>query len=87
MANLDRIVKRHVRWLTNLPRVKPFYAVKCNNTPAVLKMLSALDTGFDCASKVLMKYFKDFFHNLCYRKKLSPSHFLSQFAYFKPVLV
>ncbi|XP_045927134.1 ornithine decarboxylase-like [Micropterus dolomieu] len=51
VANLDRIVKRHVRWLTNLPRVKPFYAVKCNNTPAVLKMLSALDTGFDCASK------------------------------------
>ncbi|XP_070778925.1 ornithine decarboxylase-like [Enoplosus armatus] len=51
VANLDSMLKRHLRWLTNLPRVKPFYAVKCNNTPAVLKMLSALDTGFDCASK------------------------------------
>ncbi|XP_047428303.1 ornithine decarboxylase-like [Mugil cephalus] len=51
VANLDSIVERHLRWISNLPRVKPFYAVKCNNTPAVIRMLSALDTGFDCASK------------------------------------
>ncbi|KAI3360252.1 hypothetical protein L3Q82_014569 [Scortum barcoo] len=51
VADLDVLYKRHLRWLTNLPRVKPFYAVKCNNTPTVLRMLSALGTGFDCASK------------------------------------
>ncbi|XP_034720804.1 ornithine decarboxylase-like [Etheostoma cragini] len=51
VADLDSMYKRHVRWLTNLPRVKPFYAVKCNNTAVVLKMMRALDTGFDCASK------------------------------------
>ncbi|XP_042248249.1 ornithine decarboxylase-like [Thunnus maccoyii] len=51
VANLDIVYEKHLRWLTNLPRVKPFYAVKCNNTPAVIQMLSALDTGFDCASK------------------------------------
>ncbi|XP_078099391.1 ornithine decarboxylase-like [Sander vitreus] len=51
VANLDSIYERHLRWLANLPRVKPFYAVKCNNTAAVLRMMSALDTGFDCASK------------------------------------
>ncbi|XP_047428294.1 ornithine decarboxylase-like [Mugil cephalus] len=51
VANLDCILERHLRWISNLPRVKPFYAVKCNNTPAVIRMLSALDTGFDCASK------------------------------------
>ncbi|XP_074552994.1 ornithine decarboxylase-like [Halichoeres trimaculatus] len=51
VANLDSMFKRHLRWLTNLPRVKPFYAVKCNNTPAVVQMLRVLDTGFDCASK------------------------------------
>ncbi|XP_041673397.1 ornithine decarboxylase-like, partial [Cheilinus undulatus] len=49
--NLDIMFKRHLKWLTNLPRVKPFYAVKCNNTPAVVQMLRTLDTGFDCASK------------------------------------
>ncbi|XP_068587670.1 ornithine decarboxylase-like isoform X2 [Cebidichthys violaceus] len=52
VANLDSIVERHLRWRTNLPRVKPFYAVKCNNDASVLRMMSALDTGFDCASKI-----------------------------------
>ncbi|KAL7378311.1 hypothetical protein ABVT39_011590 [Epinephelus coioides] len=51
VANLDSVFKKHLRWLTELPRVKPFYAVKCNNTAAVLRMMLALDTGFDCASK------------------------------------
>ncbi|XP_037649018.1 ornithine decarboxylase-like isoform X1 [Sebastes umbrosus] len=51
VVNLDSIYERHLRWLTNLPRVKPFYAVKCNNTAAVLRMMSAVDIGFDCASK------------------------------------
>ncbi|XP_068434400.1 ornithine decarboxylase-like [Clinocottus analis] len=52
VASLDGIFEKHLRWRTNLPRVKPFYAVKCNNDAAVLRMMSALDTGFDCASKV-----------------------------------
>ncbi|XP_041813871.1 ornithine decarboxylase-like isoform X2 [Chelmon rostratus] len=51
VVSLDSVFQRHGRWLASLPRVKPFYAVKCNNTPAVLRMLSALGTGFDCASK------------------------------------
>lgn len=52
VADLDALYELHLRWLISLPRVKPFYAVKCNNTPAVLGMLSALGAGFDCASKV-----------------------------------
>uniref|UniRef100_A0A3Q4NBU7 Ornithine decarboxylase-like n=1 Tax=Neolamprologus brichardi TaxID=32507 RepID=A0A3Q4NBU7_NEOBR len=51
IRQLYSVVKRHRQWISLLPRVKPFYAVKCNNTTAVLKMLSTLDTGFDCASK------------------------------------
>ena len=34
-----------------MPRVEPFYAVKCNNDPAILQFLASLGTGFDCASK------------------------------------
>ncbi|XP_054464235.1 ornithine decarboxylase-like [Anoplopoma fimbria] len=51
VANLDSIFEMNLRWRTNLPRVRPFYAVKCNNDAAVLRMMSALDIGFDCASK------------------------------------
>lgn len=35
-----------------MPRVTPFYAVKCNPEPGILRLLDALGTGFDCASAV-----------------------------------
>jgi ornithine decarboxylase len=31
--------------------VRPYYAVKCNNEPALLGALAALGAGFDCASR------------------------------------
>ena len=40
------------KWVEVLPAVEPFYAIKSNPDPALLKMLGALGTGFDCASKV-----------------------------------
>ncbi|KAI6784904.1 Ornithine decarboxylase-like protein [Emericellopsis cladophorae] len=51
VADLGDVYRQHLRWKKNLPRVKPFYAVKCNPDPKVLKLLSELGTGFDCASK------------------------------------
>lgn len=33
-----------------LPRVTPFYAVKCNPDRLILRTLAALGCGFDCAS-------------------------------------
>ncbi|XP_064487018.1 antizyme inhibitor 2-like [Ornithodoros turicata] len=38
-------------WKLKLPRIKPFYAVKCNSIPAVLELMAGLGLGFDCASK------------------------------------
>lgn len=58
VVDLDTLVQMHQKWLSNLPRVKPFYAVKCNNTPTVLRTLNALGIGFDCASKVLTNIFE-----------------------------
>ncbi|OXB63064.1 hypothetical protein ASZ78_016786 [Callipepla squamata] len=51
VADLGDIVKKHVRWHKALPRVTPFYAVKCNDSEAVVKTLAVLGAGFDCASK------------------------------------
>ena len=42
----------HRDWVAALPTVTPFYAVKCNEDPALLKTLAALGAGFDCTSKV-----------------------------------
>lgn len=51
IANVDDIVNKHKNWIAKMPRVSPFYAVKCNDSNIVLATLAALGTGFDCASK------------------------------------
>jgi len=38
-------------WRTQLPTVKPFYAVKCNPDPHLLNTLYDEGIGFDCASE------------------------------------
>lgn len=50
VADLAQIYRQHMWWLRELPRIVPFYAVKCNPEPAVVRLLAALGTGFDCAS-------------------------------------
>eukprot|EP00759_Apiculatamorpha_spiralis_P029666 PhF_6_TR31778/c3_g1_i1/m.46796/K01581/E4.1.1.17, ODC1, speC, speF; ornithine decarboxylase len=40
-----------MKWRRLLPMVQPFYAMKCNPNPILLKMLSAMNAGFDCASQ------------------------------------
>uniref|UniRef100_A0A182PV07 Orn/DAP/Arg decarboxylase 2 N-terminal domain-containing protein n=1 Tax=Anopheles epiroticus TaxID=199890 RepID=A0A182PV07_9DIPT len=51
VLDLDDVVRKHRAWCTKMPRVKPFYAVNCNDDRRILKTLIALGTGFDCASK------------------------------------
>ncbi|KAF2740362.1 ornithine decarboxylase [Polyplosphaeria fusca] len=51
VADLGEVYRQHLRWKKNLARVKPHYAVKCNPDPQVLRLLSELGAGFDCASK------------------------------------
>ncbi|XP_028937100.1 antizyme inhibitor 2 isoform X2 [Ornithorhynchus anatinus] len=51
VADLGDVVRKHLRFLKALPRVQPFYAVKCNGSRGVVKTLAELGTGFDCASK------------------------------------
>lgn len=50
-VDLGMIVQKYHEWVTALPRVKPFYAIKCNNNPAIIRTLAGLGANFDCASK------------------------------------
>jgi diaminopimelate decarboxylase len=50
VADLSAVHAQHLRWRRALPDIEPFYAVKCNPDPYVLRLLAALGTGFDCAS-------------------------------------
>jgi ornithine decarboxylase len=51
LIDLGEVLEQYKTWKTLLPRVEPFYAVKCCPNPMVLKLLDILGCGFDCASK------------------------------------
>lgn len=55
VLDIGDIVQKIKIWRLKMPRVKPFYAVKCNDNQTVLELLAALGTGFDCASKAEMQ--------------------------------
>jgi len=51
IVDLGDILDQFKQWKTHLPRVEPFYAVKCCPNPMILKTLAVLGCSFDCASK------------------------------------
>lgn len=46
----SRLTTQHALWKKQLPHVKPYYAVKCNPDPLLLKWLYQENVSFDCAS-------------------------------------
>ncbi|KAJ5909264.1 hypothetical protein N7495_001946 [Penicillium taxi] len=50
VADLGQVARLHRTWKQLFPEVHPYYAVKCNPDPTLLKCLADLGTGFDCAS-------------------------------------
>ncbi|ODV80769.1 ornithine decarboxylase [Suhomyces tanzawaensis NRRL Y-17324] len=51
VCDLGLISRAFATWKRHLPRVHPFYAVKCNPNVEVLRLLLSLGANFDCASK------------------------------------
>ena len=50
IVDLGAVARLYEKWTQALPRVTPFYAVKCFTDRAVVGTLAALGAGFDCAS-------------------------------------
>uniref|UniRef100_A0A8C5M2L7 Orn/DAP/Arg decarboxylase 2 N-terminal domain-containing protein n=1 Tax=Leptobrachium leishanense TaxID=445787 RepID=A0A8C5M2L7_9ANUR len=59
VGDMEEVVKKHLHFLKTLPRVKPFYAVKCNNVKPLVKILAEMGSGFDCASKAEIELIKE----------------------------
>lgn len=51
VIDIGAIFRRYKLWMSNMPRVKVFYAVKCNPNKLLLNTLVDLNVGFDVASK------------------------------------
>lgn len=51
VVDLGIVGAQLARWRAAFPRVQPFYAIKCNPDPAIVRTLACLGCNFDCASK------------------------------------
>jgi diaminopimelate decarboxylase len=51
LVDLEDVCRKHINWITKVPRIVPYYAMKCNPDPMVLRLLAYLGAGFDCASQ------------------------------------
>ncbi|CAH2097559.1 unnamed protein product [Euphydryas editha] len=56
VMDLGEVVARYHHWKEMMPRVEPFYAVKCNDDKLLVSTLAALGAGFDCASKAELQF-------------------------------
>ncbi|XP_017061307.1 ornithine decarboxylase 2-like [Drosophila ficusphila] len=55
ICDLSSLERKLRLWQKLMPKIKPHYAVKCNDNPVVVKFLADLGIGFDCASKNELK--------------------------------
>ena len=51
VVDLGVVAAQLARWRAAFPRVVPYYAVKCNPDPAIVRTLMSLGCHFDCASR------------------------------------
>lgn len=51
VTDLTSVVEQFDQWQRELPMVEPFYAMKCNPDPVIVRLLATLGCGFDCATK------------------------------------
>lgn len=51
IIDLGEIIRQYNKWKRLLPRVTPFYAIKCNPDPIIIGLLNKLGCCFDTASK------------------------------------
>lgn len=51
ILDIEDVKAKYRKMVELMPRIMPFYAVKCNNDPRVIKTFVDFGIGFDCASK------------------------------------
>ncbi|XP_061786923.2 antizyme inhibitor 1-like [Nerophis lumbriciformis] len=68
VADLGALMRQHARWQSAVPRLQPYFPLKCNRSPAVLEVLASLGLGFVCTSKAEV--------NLALEHGVSPDHIM-----------
>lgn len=51
IVDLGKIIRQYQRWKEILPDIEPYYAIKANANPLIIRVLASMGCNFDCASK------------------------------------
>jgi ornithine decarboxylase len=51
IIDLNKVSEQYNKWVSNLPNIKPYFAMKANPDLKIIKVLAELGCNFDCASK------------------------------------
>jgi ornithine decarboxylase len=51
IVDVGDVIRQYNKWKKMLPRITPYYAIKCNPSTILLDLLHKLGCSFDCASK------------------------------------
>lgn len=61
VADLGKIHSLVSQWTTNLPKVRPFYALNCNSDEMLLRILASFpEIGFYCMTRQNLEIASDF---------------------------
>lgn len=52
MADVGKVMDLYDFWKETFPAIFPYYAMKSNPDPVLIKLYASLGTGFECYSKV-----------------------------------
>ena len=59
VVDLGIVAAQLAQWRAAFPRVVPYYAVKCNPDPAIVRTLMSMGCNFDCASRAEIELVQD----------------------------
>ena len=59
IVDLGKILEMYSQWSKLLPKVKPYYAIKCNPNAHIIETLDRLGVNFDCASQAEIQQILD----------------------------
>lgn len=51
IVDIGKLVRQFIRWKELLPDIEPYYAIKANANPLIIRILASMGCNFDCASK------------------------------------
>jgi ornithine decarboxylase len=51
IVDLNEVVIQYQKWISMLPNIKPYFAIKSNPDLKIIRLLAKLGCNFDCASK------------------------------------